>query len=268
MPSSAFINDGKAQLRRFAGAAAVILAIHVGGGFLALAQWPEDVDDSEPEGAVVMELSMFSVAPPDPQDLAIGPQVEEAQPTPIPTQEAVLEELELPTVEEAPLAPEPDLVLPKVEPVETVKEVDKTDLVQTQERQVAVVNTAAAIATAPPKVDAVPEKTVKAQTVGVKTQPSRAEITWQRSLLLHLNRHKRYPSEARNRRVQGVAKVEFKVDGAGKLVNARIVKGSGSPLLDNEALAMLRRASPFPRPPNAPPSGSFHLALPIEFKIR
>jgi periplasmic protein TonB len=45
--------------------------------------------------------------------------------------------------------------------------------------------------------------------VGERLKPSAAEVKWQRALLLHLNRHKRYPVEARSRHVQGVTQVEF-----------------------------------------------------------
>jgi protein TonB len=68
--------------------------------------------------------------------------------------------------------------------------------------------------------------------------------------------------------VQGVAQVEFRIDNGGHLTEARIVKGSGSELLDEEAMEILKRASPFPAPPDPSTSGNFRLALPIEFRIR
>ncbi|WP_158007440.1 TonB family protein [Methyloceanibacter stevinii] len=55
---------------------------------------------------------------------------------------------------------------------------------------------------------------------------------------------------------------------AGKLVDARLIRGSGSEPLDEEALAVLRRASPFPEPPDRQPGEQVHLVLPIEFLIR
>ena len=103
---------------------------------------------------------------------------------------------------------------------------------------------------------------------GANPKSSQSEVTWQKSLILHLKRHKRYPAEARNRRIQGVAEVEFHLDGGGHLTDARVIKGSGSALLDREALELLKRASPFPAPPDPPIGGSFRLAMPIEFKIR
>ncbi|HWM31248.1 MAG TPA: energy transducer TonB [Methyloceanibacter sp.] len=266
MLGSEIIDDRHARLRRWLGAATVIVAMHFGGGTLALMQWPEEESEPDPAGAVIMELAALAVVPPE-QDLAFGPQVEDATPTPIPSEQAILEELDLPTVEEARLAPDPELVLPKIEPMETLEEPEEQELLQTQQH-VTEVNTASSVATAPPKIDAAPSETIKAQTVGAVAQPSQAAITWQRALLLHLNRYKRYPAEARSRNVQGVTRVEFKIAASGHLVEAEIVKGSGSTLLDEEALAVLRRASPFPAPPDGSATGHIHLVLPIEFSIR
>ncbi len=266
MLGSELIDYRHVQLIRWIAAATFVAAIHATGGTLAMMQWAEEEYDPEPSGAVVMELAALAVAPTDPQDLALGPLVEEAVPTPVPTKEAFMEEVDLPQIEESLLAPNPEIVIPKVEKVETVKEIEETEIAQLQ--QVTEVNTASATPTAPPKVDALPDQTIKAQVAGVRIQPSPTEITWQRALLFHLNRHKRYPTEARSRHVQGVTKVEFKIDGTGKLVHAEIVKGSGSKLLDDEALAVLERASPFPAPPDRSPGETIHLALPIEFNIR
>lgn len=266
MLSSELIDYRHVQLIRWVTAATLVVAAHATGGTLAMMQWPEEEYELEPTGAVVMELAALAVAPTDPQDLALGPLVEEAVPTPIPTKEAVMEEIDLPQIEESLLAPNPEIVIPKVDKVETVKELEETEIAQMQ--QVTEINTASATPTAPPKVDALPDQTIKAQSAGVRVEPTQTEITWQRALLFHLNRHKRYPTEARSRQIQGVTKVEFKIDASGKLMHAEVIKGSGSKLLDEEALAVLERASPFPPPPDRSPGETIHLALPIEFNIR
>jgi protein TonB len=261
-------DEGATRFHRWVEVATLIVVLHLGAGIMTTVHWSEEESDPMPSGAVMMELAALAVAPPDFQDLALGPLVEESVPTPIPTEETMPEELDLPSVEEAPLAPEPELVLPQLKPVETQQDIKEEPELLQQEQKVTEVNTSSAAATAPPKVDAVPDKTVKAQTVGERAKPNRAEITWQKALLFHLNRHKRYPSTARAKRIQGIAKVEFKIDAGGKLVEAHIVKGSGSDVLDEEAIAVLRRASPFPAPPDRAPSEVIRLALPIEFTIK
>jgi protein TonB len=93
-------------------------------------------------------------------------------------------------------------------------------------------------------------------------------MSWQKSLVFHLNHHKKYPKDARKRGEQGVANVSFTIDRSGKVISARLEKSSGSELLDEEALAVLNRASPLPAPPSDIPNLTIDLLLPIQFRIR
>jgi TonB family protein len=80
----------------------------------------------------------------------------------------------------------------------------------------------------------------------------------------HLRRHQQYPSDARNRGDQGTATVSFGLDGGGRVTSARLVSGSGVASLDQEVQAMVRRASPFPAPPDGRPRS---FAVPIAFRL-
>ena len=62
--------------------------------------------------------------------------------------------------------------------------------------------------------------------------------------------HKIYPRRAKMRREEGVVRVRFVIDRAGLLVDGRILQGSGCAALDEEAMAMMRRASPYPKAPH------------------
>jgi TonB family protein len=69
----------------------------------------------------------------------------------------------------------------------------------------------------------------------------------------HLARHKQFPADARSRGEQGSAMVTFSLDGSGRVTRVSLVRGSGIASLDQEAQAMVRRASPFPAPPDGRP---------------
>ncbi|HEY8331447.1 MAG TPA: energy transducer TonB, partial [Pseudomonas sp.] len=73
--------------------------------------------------------------------------------------------------------------------------------------------------------------------------------SWQSRLLAHLNRHKRYPEDARRRGQQGVVKLRFVVDGRGQVLSFALAGKSGSASLDRATLQMIRRAQPLPVPP-------------------
>ena len=254
------------RVRRFVAAGALVLTMHIGGAAAALWQWPEDQYEEEPEGAMVLELAPMAIAPPEErQDLTPGPLAEDSTPTPPVEEIKEMRPEELPPVEEAPLAPTPEVALEKVKPVEEQvkeEEVKPQELVQAQA-------VASSLASAPPKIEvAARDEKAAAPLQGTSRKPNQATLSWQKALHLHLNRHKRYPSEARSNRVQGVVTVTFAIDNAGKILNKKITKGSGSALLDEEALEMLTRASPLPAPPHQSDSNVQNLSLPIQFSIK
>jgi protein TonB len=66
----------------------------------------------------------------------------------------------------------------------------------------------------------------------------------------HVQRYKRYPGEAAKAGMKGAVRLSISIGGAGNLSAARVTGSSGHALLDSEALATVRRAAPYPRPPS------------------
>jgi periplasmic protein TonB len=120
----------------------------------------------------------------------------------------------------------------------------------------------------PPPPEIVPEPP-REETPAVAPQPARARAdtaTWKSQVITLLEHHKRYPSDARARGEQGVARLAFRIDGEGHLLSSRIVASSGSAALDAETLALVQRAQPFPPPP--PELVGSELTVPLRFNIR
>ena len=88
---------------------------------------------------------------------------------------------------------------------------------------------------------------------------------WQARVASHLERRKRYPSAARKQGQQGTAQVRFTIDGSGNVQSVSLVRSSGVPLLDEEVVALVRRASPVPAPP---PGVNRTIVVPIRFSMR
>ncbi len=78
----------------------------------------------------------------------------------------------------------------------------------------------------------------------------------------HLVRYKQSPNGARG---SGVATVTFTLDSNGRVTSARLAGGSGNPAYDQEVVAMVRRATPFPAPPDGK-GRSF--TVPVRFEVR
>lgn len=79
----------------------------------------------------------------------------------------------------------------------------------------------------------------------------------------HLSRYKQMPPGL-SVGTQGVVTVSFVIGGGGSVTSVRLVRGSGVPSFDQEAMAMVRRASPFP----PPPLGRSENTVPVGFTVR
>ena len=97
---------------------------------------------------------------------------------------------------------------------------------------------------------------------------STGTITWQSLLLARLEQAKRYPEAARMRRQQGVVLLSFAMDRNGMVLSVSVKKSSGFDILDQEALALVQRAQPLPKPPPEILSNPVELVVPIEFSLK
>jgi protein TonB len=65
---------------------------------------------------------------------------------------------------------------------------------------------------------------------------------------------------------QGVVEIDFQLDGNGKILSQKIHTSSGFPLLDNQALEMVKKSN-FPTPPEVLKSSAFNVTVPVSFKL-
>jgi len=259
-----------ARMRRWIIAGALMLSMHAAAGALALVSWPEDETTDETEGAFLLELAPVAMAPPaEKLNLAIGMRAEEAAAAVAPTEEVKEKsDIEMPEVKEAPLAPNPEVVIDKAKPVEEVEEEKAEEDPRPEQKAIPVASVASQETSAPPPVEAPPAEKPVAPKQGISSKPSEAVLSWQKSVALHLNKHKKYPHDARKNGEEGVASVSFSIDRSGKVIATHLEKSSGSALLDQEAIEVLSRASPFPQPPSDMAELSFSFSLPIQFRIK
>ena len=78
---------------------------------------------------------------------------------------------------------------------------------------------------------------------------------------------KRYPAKAQARGDQGRAVVSISIRRNGALAEARLVRSSGSSLLDEATLEVMRRAAPFPPLPPDVAGSVLVLSIPMNFTI-
>lgn len=221
--------DWRTRATGLGGASAVLLAIAAA----TFVTWSV-ITPSQPQPApLVMELLPLA-APPEPvHDVPEGPaQIEQAARKPV---EAVLPET--PVVLIPQVSPQPMRNQPPTEPSTLADPVPET--------------------TAPKTLPAPPASQAS----------SDREPSWEAKLLAHLEKHRRYPAASRARRDQGVAHVRFRMNRAGRVLEATLIRSSGIPELDRAALATIRRAQPLPPIPDDRPD-ALDLSVPVEFFLR
>ena len=94
--------------------------------------------------------------------------------------------------------------------------------------------------------------------------------SWQGMVVSHLNKHKKYPSDALLSGFEGVVYVKVKIAANGEVLSVLLTKGSKFEILNNEATELFSRASPLPSPPSEMMGSDRDLTLnfPIEFNIK
>jgi TonB family protein len=244
-------------------AAVGALALHIVGAALAIAHLrSDDVDDSL--GAPAIEIGLEMMSPHlEPTDLPPGPDADASVASPaLAEQKAEVKETELP--KDVPTETEdPDRAVTPDDQKKPKEDDAKLAAVQTS----ASTESVAAEATATPSSEAIqqgPSSVAPAQGTGESARRMRA--TWQKELIAHLDKHKRYPASRSQKSAEIV--VSFALDRMGHVLSTSIVKGSGDAAFDEAALAMVRRSDPVPQPPPIVADEGLSFTLPVIFRIK
>jgi protein TonB len=80
-----------------------------------------------------------------------------------------------------------------------------------------------------------------------------------------LERHKKYPSEARRQKVEGIVLIRFTIRRDGSVASCTLARSSGNSLLDEEAVSLPERAGPFPPMPDNISGEQLELTVPVNF---
>ena len=249
--------------RLWALAAVAALTLHLGCGALAVAHLQTDEDDdSLGTAAIEIGLELASLHR-EATDLPPGPDTDASAASPaLSEQKAEVKETELP--KDVPTETEdPDRV---VAPNESKKPKDDEPKIAAVETS-ASTESIAAEATATPSSEAIPEgprSVSPAQGTGESAR--RMRVTWQKELVAHLDKHKRYPAERSQKSAEIV--ITFALDRMGHVLSTRIVKGSGDAAFDEAALAMVKRSDPVPQPPPLVADEGLNFTLPVIFRVK
>ncbi len=251
---------------RWALAAAIVLAAHLGlmaTYLMFFAQKPQGVPETP---AIIIDMAPMPVAPASPVDLAPGPEMVEATPPPEP--QVIETPPPEPIIEPPPPTPEPLVALPEPPPPPPPPQVkqeptpEKPPEPKKVERKKPAPRT-----TAQPRSERDTADSPASPNAGSVSRVA-AMASWRDQVVAQLQRAKRYPNGAESRREQGVVTLSFTLSRGGGVLGRSIARGSGYPELDQEVLAMVARAQPFPAFPAEMNQSSINLSVPIHFSVR
>jgi protein TonB len=250
-----FEPDRRNEAMRWTAAAAMVLLAHAAviTPYMMLERPDSGTQAEEP--AITIDFAPPEVVQPDP-----APPVEEQKPEevvppppPPPVEAATPPPEEVAPDPEPPPPPKPDEpTIPDEKPVPPPK-VEKPKVAQPVKK--------------PPPPKPVRQASL-APTVGAPSVGSSAsQADWRGLLRAALLRNKRYPSEAASNHETGSVVIAFAVDRGGRVVSRHVVRSSGHPSLDQEALATVDRSQPLPVPPSDIPSGDLKMTVPLNFTL-
>jgi protein TonB len=241
-------------------AAIFVCCAHIAFAAFAIARMnePEDDDLGAPGIEIAFELASTQTSP---SELPPGPESEASSASP-------------PVVEQK--TTEKVVDLPKERPVESdnpdrLVTIEKTDKPEEKEPEPKIKmmkaseESAAQEATAAPTIQNV-QQAAKSTTLdqGTGQSQQRSRVTWQKELMAHLDKYKRYPTERSQRSAEIL--ITLTLDRTGRVLTANITKSSGDDAFDHAAIAMVERASPVPPPPPLVADEGLDFSLPVIFK--
>lgn len=249
---------------RYGAAAIAIVLLHA--VLIAAAMlWyerPEPAGVSVP--AILVDLAPAPAAPQiQTQDIAPGPEMQEAEPPPPepPKPEVIEEQLPPTPPQPEPVVAAPPKVTPKPRPE---PEPVKPEPVQKEVKKPSKKPPAPRTTTAP-KADRVGQRS-PAPSSGASA--AAAAASYRSILASHLQRYKQYPAAARARREEGSTAIRITVTRNGRVTSSRLVRSSGFASLDQETIAVIQRAQPLPAFPSEMREASVNFTVPFRFETR
>jgi periplasmic protein TonB len=260
--------------RRWGVSAFAIAAAHAALIALALNWYTQRPVPGVSLPAIMVDMSPVSTAPqPTQADLAPGPVMQQADaspPEPV-AAEAMQEQIAPTPPQEKPevvAPPEQKLEMkPVTEPAKPILEARPTPI-----KPKVVRPDAKKPADAPPapRTTASPkaERQAPAASAANAGASAAAVASYNQLVAAHLQRFKQYPPASKAAGQQGVARLSFTLSRSGQVLASRLGGSSGHAALDAEAMAMVRRAQPFPPFPPDMRHSSMGFSVPVAFSIR
>jgi protein TonB len=248
-----------------------LVSLGVHGTFAAVMLWPTAggaaLDQGSGEDIMVIEQGIALQGITKLGEDAVSVEAIEAPPVmmsaaqPLEQVEAVEEQKELPVED-----------VQEVEPVEDTVVASETgpenELIEPTEKEVKEIEPEVKEQPLPQQVATVPMETVIAMRESSSEEKKGGDSTAHRAYLGTLRTHLEHSKVNPRTTLIGTAVVRLMVKSDGELVSRKIVKSSGSKVLDEAAIASIEKASPFPPIPSEVGKETIEVSVPFKFSVR
>ncbi|VAW94950.1 hypothetical protein MNBD_GAMMA23-1882 [hydrothermal vent metagenome] len=122
----------------------------------------------------------------------------------------------------------------------------------------------------PEKITEVVEKIIQPPQIEPRpaTLDKVATARYEQLLAAWLEKHKKYPVRAKRLRIEGEGLLRILIDRSGQTRQVSLEQRTGNRWLDKAALAMAKRANPFPPMPEDDPRRELEFFVPVAFVLR
>jgi len=203
--------------------------------------------------AIAIDFATEAAAPPAPKrEVAPGPdQVKTPKVKPLPT----------PQVKKLPFDPPPETKADDVKPDVAFAKKSQDDVKPDVQKQPPAPDTTRQVS-----LDVKADKKLEAPvTGGVSAGSTKAIDLWDALVRAKLGRLLRYPIASMRLHEEDTVMVRLVIDRNGRLLSSELVQSRGYTRLDGEAMDLVRRASPLPKPPPEVQGETIDFIVPIDF---
>jgi len=205
--------------------------------------------------AMAVDFAPLAAAPPAPKrDVAPGPdQVKTPKVKPLPS----------PKVKQLPFDPPPETKATDVKPDVAFAKKTEEEVKPDVQKQPPAPDTTRQVA-----LDVKADKKLETPITGsVSAGSTKAADLWEARVGAKLLQLLRYPIASMRLHEEDTVLVHFVIDRTGRVLSSEIVQSKGFARLDGEALDLLRRASPLPKPPPEVQGEAIERSVPIDFYV-
>jgi protein TonB len=205
--------------------------------------------------AIAIDLAAEAAAPPAPKrEVAPGPdQVKTPKIKPQPT----------PQVKKLPFDPPPETKAADVKPDVAFAKDAQEEVKPDKKKEPPAPETTKQVS-----LDLKPDKKLEAPlNGGVSNGSTKAEDLWEARVGAKLQKLKHYPAASMSLHEEDQVVVHFVIDRNGKVLLSEVVRSKGFARLNGEAVDLVRRASPLPKPPPEVQGETIERSVPIEFFV-